>query len=130
MNIVGKVHSMIWNESCLDKCVLGQDCWEGLGPVSRMNVKRQIVGDWSGQFKTFFSSIAVWRVAQTEIDLWLGLRSSLTWHVKIHDFESIPKTKNKESSMFWDIIGVGIWNISTNEAFYAEKSSILRIINA
>ena len=56
----------------------------------------------------------------------LGLRSSL----KIHDFESIPKTKNKESSMFWDIIGVGIWNISTNEAFYAEKSSILRIINA
>ena len=61
------------------------------------------------------------------IHIWLGLRSSLTWHVKIHDFESIPKTKNKESSMFWDIIGVGICNISTNEAFYAEKSSILRI---
>ena len=59
--------------------------------------------------------------------LGLGLRSSLTWHVKIHDFESIPKTKNKEPSMFWDIIEVGICNISTNEAFYAEKSSILRI---
>ena len=67
------------------------------------------------------------KLYDTQECLGLGLRSSLTWHVKIHDFESIPKTKNKESSMFWDIIGVGICNISTNEAFYAEKSSILRI---
>ena len=34
----------------------------------------------------------------------LGVRSSLTLHVKIGDFQSVQKTKKKYFYMFWDII--------------------------